>query len=143
MARIQILELPTEHHGDNMTTPFLLILDQVEDAEAISTSMQGAKELSGARGILAFEETIEIPGNEITLTEGTEGSVVRLRVEPDLTGFHDAIEQAMTSAQQKINLRLGGNSMDAATAQDGGWLHTGWTEAVNNSGEPEPVEPAR
>lgn len=99
MARIQILELPTEHHGDDMTTPFLLILDQVEDAKAISTSMQGAKELSGARGILAFEETIEIPGNEITLTEGTEGNVVRLRVEPDLTGFREQVMTEVARAQ--------------------------------------------
>lgn len=66
MARIQILELPTEHHGDDMTTPFLLILDQVEDVEAVRASMNGAKELSGARGILAFEETINIPANDAT-----------------------------------------------------------------------------
>lgn len=75
MARIQILELPTEHHGDNMTTPFLLILDQVEDVEAVRASMSGAKELSGARGILAFEETIEIPANDTSAyRDATPGS---------------------------------------------------------------------
>lgn len=99
MARIQILELPTEHHGDDMVTPFLLILDQVEDAEGISTSMQGAKELSGARGILAFAETIEIPANEITLSDATDGNVVRLRVEPDLTGFHQTVMAEVARAQ--------------------------------------------
>lgn len=66
MARIQILELPTEHHGDNMVTPFLLILDQVNDVDVLQASLQGARELSGARGILAFEETVEIPANDAT-----------------------------------------------------------------------------
>jgi hypothetical protein len=28
MARLQILELPTEHHGDDMTTPWLLITER-------------------------------------------------------------------------------------------------------------------
>jgi hypothetical protein len=64
MARIQILELPEVYSGDVSETPFLLILDQVDDAEALQSSMQGAKELSGARGILAFTETVEIPAND-------------------------------------------------------------------------------
>jgi tRNA(Ile)-lysidine synthase TilS/MesJ len=28
MARLQILELPTGHHGDDMVTPFVLVIDR-------------------------------------------------------------------------------------------------------------------
>lgn len=106
MARIQILELPTEHHGDDMVTPFLLILDQVEDAEALNDNMQGAKELSGARGILAFTETIEIPGNYVTLNDGVDGGIVHLRVEPDLSAFGPAVEAAIEDAQMRLGQAL-------------------------------------
>lgn len=103
MARIQILELPTEHHGDNMTTPFLLILDQLpadeDGAVAIRRDLSEAAQLTGARAVLAFDDTIEIPANEITLSDATDGNVVRIRVEPDLTGFTDTVMAEVARAQ--------------------------------------------
>lgn len=109
MARIQILELPTEHHGDDTTTPFLLILDQVDDVGSIRKSMDGAKELSGARGILAFEETIEIPGNYVSIDDG---HTVHLKVEPDLSAFAPAVEAAIADAQRRL-----GEALTAAQAE--------------------------
>lgn len=68
MARIQVLELPTEHHGDDMTTPFLLIIDEYEPppypVEDQPPPLEGLAEKTGARAVLVFEETIEIPANQ-------------------------------------------------------------------------------
>lgn len=72
MARLQILELPVEHHGDDMTTPWILVIDQVPSDEdkfdAIRRDLLADGDLAprlGARGVLVFEETIEIPANEV------------------------------------------------------------------------------
>lgn len=68
MARLQILELPTEHHGDDMVTPFVLVIDQYEpppypvDVNDPDPFVYLAEKI-GARAVLAFEETIEIPAN--------------------------------------------------------------------------------
>lgn len=65
MARIQILELP-EGAGDERP-PFVLIIDEYEpppyqDEPATSPFDRVAAQL-GARTILAFEETVDIPAN--------------------------------------------------------------------------------
>lgn len=70
MARLQILELPTEHHGDDMTTPWVLIVDQASKPEDW-LAFQGNPERLGARAILIFEETVDIPAND-TLPSGTQ-----------------------------------------------------------------------
>lgn len=66
MARLQILELPTEHHGDDMVTPFLLVIDQVDDdtAAEIARWPDNISSRTGARHVLCFSETVEIPANE-------------------------------------------------------------------------------
>ncbi len=110
MARIQILELPTEHHGDDMTTPFVLVIDQYQPQRYILGSDQPepldqferTAGRIGARAVLVFEETVDIPANELTLThvqEATDGNVVRLRVEPDLTGFREQVMAEVAQAQ--------------------------------------------
>ncbi|MFG3585119.1 hypothetical protein [Streptomyces sp. NPDC047990] len=65
MARLQILELPTEHHGDDMVTPFVLVIDQATDETAESLGALGSStaELVRARTVLVFRETVEIPAN--------------------------------------------------------------------------------
>jgi hypothetical protein len=69
MARLQILELPTEHHGDDMVTPYLLVIDQVADDEtdriiASQNAFNGVVAKSGARAIAVFHGmTVEIPAN--------------------------------------------------------------------------------
>lgn len=66
MARIQILELPTEHHGDDMVTPFAIVIDQLPaDADGhVADDYSGLAEKLGARAVLAFEDTVEIPANQ-------------------------------------------------------------------------------
>lgn len=78
MARLQILELPVEHHGDDMVTPFVLVIDQWEPppypADVTAPGpFDGIAEKIGARAVLAFEETVEIPENAPqVVTEVTE-----------------------------------------------------------------------
>ena len=68
MARLQILELPVEHHGDDMVTPFVLVIDQHEpppypaDINGPGPFDQIAEKI-GARAVLVFDETVEIPAN--------------------------------------------------------------------------------
>lgn len=72
MARIQILQLPDGASGERR--PFLLVIDQADDATRASLAStesslrEGLAEHIGARGILAFEETVEIPANEIPIS---------------------------------------------------------------------------
>lgn len=105
MARLQILELP-EGVGDDRP-PFVLIVDEYDpppypvDVNAPGP-FEGIAEKLGARAVLVFEETIDIPANELTLThaqEAADGNVVRLRVEPDLTGFTDKVMAEVVKAQ--------------------------------------------
>ncbi|MEV4908728.1 hypothetical protein AB0N46_29295 [Streptomyces albidoflavus] len=66
MARLQILELPTEHHGEEMITPFVLVIDEVTtDSDGVPPSEfpDQLLERIGARAILVFEDTVEIPAN--------------------------------------------------------------------------------
>ncbi|MEU3990099.1 hypothetical protein AB0F24_17280 [Streptomyces platensis] len=118
MARIQILELP-EGSGDDRP-PFVLVIDEarVEDfypnadgktawqnfQERVSTEdpLQRIADQIGARAVLVFEETVDIPANELTLThvqEAADGNIVRLRVEPDLDGFTDKVMAEVAKAQ--------------------------------------------
>lgn len=94
MARLQILELP-EGAGDDRP-PFVLVVDQAnyDSLSSLSVALEGwqnIKDQIGARAVLVFEETIDIPANEVTLSDATDGNVVRIRVEPDLDGFTDKV----------------------------------------------------
>lgn len=69
MARIQILELP-EGAGDDRP-PFALVIDQYEPPRYITageletgTPFDGVAEKTGARAVLVFTESVEIPANE-------------------------------------------------------------------------------
>ncbi|MGW1015591.1 hypothetical protein [Streptomyces niveus] len=69
MARLQILELP-EGAGDDRP-PFVLVIDQVPTDEdkfdAIRRDLGTPEDLVeriGARAVLVFEDTIEIPAND-------------------------------------------------------------------------------
>jgi len=71
MARLQILELPTEHHGDDMVTPFVLVVDQsMPQRIALGADVpyadywQSLADGIGARGVIVTPETVEIPAND-------------------------------------------------------------------------------
>ena len=69
MARLQILELPEGSNDDR--PPFILVVDQVPTDEArfdaIRRGLLGdLAERIGARAVLIFEETIDIPANDVS-----------------------------------------------------------------------------
>jgi hypothetical protein len=53
--------------GDDMVTPFLLVIDQVDDdtAAEIARWPDNISSRTGARHVLCFGETVEIPANEV------------------------------------------------------------------------------
>ncbi|MWA08748.1 hypothetical protein [Streptomyces sp. BA2] len=67
MARIQILELPMVHVGDVSETPFLLVIDQVDDdtAEDITHWPEDIATRIGARQVLCLPGTVDIPANDL------------------------------------------------------------------------------
>lgn len=109
MARLQILELP-EGTGDDRA-PFVLVVDQCipqrialgADARPWNDYWQTIADKIGARGVIVTPETIDIPANEITLSDAADGNVVHLRVEPDLTGFTDTVMAETARAQAEAH----------------------------------------
>ena len=71
MARLQILELPEGSNDDR--PPFILVVDQYvprryvqgigQTAEPVN-EFDGVAEQIGARAVLVFEETVDIPAND-------------------------------------------------------------------------------
>ncbi|MGW1154463.1 hypothetical protein ACWD45_24665 [Streptomyces rubiginosohelvolus] len=71
MARLQILELP-EGSGD-ARPPFVLVIDEVAFDNPVYERFVADEELAtglasrvGARAVLVFEDTIDIPANDTT-----------------------------------------------------------------------------
>jgi len=64
VARLQILQLP-EGAGDDRP-PFVLVIDQASEDTADSLGVVGIStaELVGARTVMVFRETVEIPAND-------------------------------------------------------------------------------
>ncbi|OUD04687.1 hypothetical protein [Streptomyces swartbergensis] len=99
MARLQILELP-EGSGDDRP-PFVLVVDQYEPQRYILGADQpepvdqfeGIAEQIGARAVLVFEDTIDIPANDTTAYLNAGDSRPELVVElagRDIDGAIDA-----------------------------------------------------
>jgi hypothetical protein len=109
MPRIQILELPTiyRENGDD-ETPFALVIDQVgsaDDVARLRTEVDGTKlaETVGARQVLVFQDTVDIPANDVTLIDG---QVVRVHVEGDFTNFRQQAEDEIRKAQAVLQQTL-------------------------------------
>ncbi|MER5350594.1 hypothetical protein ABT093_09710 [Kitasatospora sp. NPDC002551] len=65
MARIQVLELPMRHSGDDTETPFVIILDQLDGTDLAELHRHAAlgEELtqrSGARAVIAWAGTLDV-----------------------------------------------------------------------------------
>ncbi|GAP46881.1 hypothetical protein [Streptomyces azureus] len=97
MARLQILELP-EGAGDERP-PFVLVVDQYEPQRYILGPDQpepvdqfaGIAERIGARAVLVFEETIDIPANDASAYLPHEpGNEINLKLgDQDVRAAHD------------------------------------------------------
>ena len=103
MARLQILELP-EGTGDDRP-PFVLVVDQYEPPpypnEPSDTSpFDGIAERIGARAVLVFEDTIDIPANEVPV--GPDGYPVRVHVEGDFERFREQVREEIAKAQAEV-----------------------------------------
>ncbi|WP_327738446.1 hypothetical protein OG749_36290 [Streptomyces nojiriensis] len=107
MARIQILELP-EGAGDDRP-PFILVIDEYAPERYItaggtefktSDPFEGLAEKTGARVVLVFEETIEIPANDVPI--GPDGYPLKLRIEGDFTRFREQVEEQIRHVEGKM-----------------------------------------
>ncbi|WP_326728983.1 hypothetical protein [Streptomyces phaeochromogenes] len=92
MPRIQILQLP-EGAGDERP-PFILVIDQAPRDEALSLSFQqdleqvnNLAERTGARAVVCFEDTIEIPSNDTSAYALGSVNEVHLDVQGDFPKF--------------------------------------------------------
>lgn len=106
MPRLQILELPTEHHGDDMTTPWILVIDQVDEATAadIARWPDDIAKRTGARHVLCFSDTIDIPANEVPVDP--DSYPLKFRVEGDFEQFREQVQDEIRKAQAKISTGL-------------------------------------
>lgn len=104
MARLQILELP-EGTGDDRP-PFVLVIDQVPTGEPAFDALRrdlednDIAERIGARGVLVFEETIDIPANEVPLDH--DGYPLKFRVEGDFEQFREQVQDEIRKAQGEL-----------------------------------------
>jgi hypothetical protein len=131
MARLQILELP-EGSGDDRP-PFVLVVDEASediakaltptDSESVShaTAIQKLTGLSiaeqiGARAVLVFEDTIDIPANDTTAYVGAPAAEqeivvklddhdVRAVIAADVQKMRDAHDEATNVRDKDAELR--------------------------------------
>ncbi|MFD5491613.1 hypothetical protein ACFWH4_01395 [Streptomyces sp. NPDC127091] len=100
MARLQILELP-EGSGDDRP-PFVLVVDQFEPppypGEPWPPLFDGVAEKIGARAVLVFEETIDIPANDTSAYLQAAAANPEISVE---LGGHDP-QAAIDAAIRKL-----------------------------------------
>lgn len=92
MPRIQILQLPEGANDER--APYILVIDQAPRDEPLFTSFREDLELNdslaertGARAILCFEDTIEIPANDTTAYALGSVNEVHLDVQGDFPKF--------------------------------------------------------
>jgi hypothetical protein len=102
MARLQILELPEGSNDDR--PPFVLVVDQMPadepGFEALRRDLTDGNlaERTGARAVLVFEDTIDIPAND------TRRYLQAAAAEPEISvklGGHDP-QAAIDAAIRKI-----------------------------------------
>ncbi|NML55384.1 hypothetical protein HHL19_16570 [Streptomyces sp. R302] len=105
MPRLQILELP--EGADDDRPPFALVIDQAD--EALIGSLLCTKREDpdfdlasriGARTVLVFEETMEIPANDLPVDE--HGLPLTIHIEADTTVFHEQVEAAARWAADRL-----------------------------------------
>ena len=106
MARIQILELPEGAADDR--PPFILVIDQVDDETAadIARWPDNIATRTGARHVLCFSETIEIPANEVPLDEKGNPLFLKVHVEGEFEKFREQVQAEIAKAQADMRFGL-------------------------------------
>ena len=106
MARLQILELP---EGDDDRAPFVLVIDQVptDDAgfDAIRRDLGTPEDLIeriGARAVLVFEDTIEIPGNDVPVDADGNPLFLKMHIEADFETFREQVQDEIRKTQGEL-----------------------------------------
>lgn len=97
MARLQILELPMVHNGDQTETPFLLVIDEwtvdtMEEHAAANAYWDDFAQKIGAQGILCTDRTIDIPANDLTINTPDDAE---LRIDGAIVKNNEALVEAL------------------------------------------------
>ena len=130
MARLQILQLP--EGASDERAPFVLVIDQADEvfrlamaptAVTMREAQSSIAEAIGARSVLVFPGTVEIPANDIPV--GPEGYPVRLRVEGDFEQFRDQAAAELGAVRSEVD------HMDAVTDALGLDRLRNWDEIVS------------
>lgn len=58
--KLQVVDLPEQRLGDAVETPYLLVFSEVENYDALVEGGAHLKEHTGARGVLVFEDAVEV-----------------------------------------------------------------------------------
>ncbi|MFF7329658.1 hypothetical protein [Streptomyces sp. NPDC008150] len=112
MARLQILELPEGANDER--PPFILVIDQAPTDEAgfdaIRRDLLSDGDLVpriGARAVLVFEETIDIPANDIPVDADGKPLFLKVHVEGEFEKFHEQVQDEIRKAQDELrNARI-------------------------------------
>lgn len=106
MARLQILELP--EGADDARPPFILVIDQVDEgtADDIARWPDDISKRTGARHVLCFSETIDIPANEVPLDENGQPLFLKVHVEGEFEKFREQVQDEIRKAQADLRLGL-------------------------------------
>lgn len=112
MARLQILELP-EGTGDDRP-PFILVIDQVPTDEAGFDALRrdigtpdDLVERIGAHAVLVFEDTIDLPANDVPLDENGHPLFLKVHIEGEWEKFRAQAEEEIRSIQRRTAASLG------------------------------------
>ena len=108
MARIQILELPAVLRENGFDeTPFVVVIDQVDTEEAAERLLEdigdrNLAEAMGARQVLVFQDTMDIPANDTSAyATGTAGDV-HLEFQADAPKFGPPAEGEILTDPDRI-----------------------------------------
>lgn len=105
MPRLQILELPEGSSDDR--PPFALVIDQVDydppsSREFWLEGWENTKDEIGARAVLLFKETVDIPANDVPVDENGHPLFLKVHVEGEFEKFRQQVEVEILAAQAKI-----------------------------------------
>lgn len=127
MARLQILQLP-EGAGDDRP-PFVLVVDQYQPLRYIQgiglepqpvDEFAGFAEQIGARGVLVFQETVEIPANELPSCDA--------EVSDSSVGSDASFKEAASAKLRHLGELLEEARSWARHGYEIGQKHCGWTD---------------